>query len=62
MSVGIIVVASWMGFVALFGIVLLGWAVYSGQLDDVESLKYLVFRSDEPEDWPGRGTNEVTRG
>ena len=43
-----------MAFVALFGFALLAWAIYSGQLDDLEDTKYIPFNEREPEDWPGR--------
>lgn len=55
MTLGLQIVAGWMGFVALFGIALLAWATYSGQLDDDES-KYIPLREREPEAWPGRRT------
>ncbi len=48
------VLVGWMAFVALFGFALLGWAIYSGQLDDLEDTKYLVFREEEPLAWPLR--------
>ena len=54
MLVGILVLAGWMAFVALFGFALLAWAIYSGQLDDLEDTKYIPFNEREPEDWPGR--------
>jgi nitrogen fixation-related uncharacterized protein len=54
MLLGIQVVIGWMAFVSLFGFVLLGWAIYSGQLDDLEATKYIPFDEKEPADWPGR--------
>ena len=56
MLLGLQVVAGWMAFVALFGFALLGWAIYSGQLDDLDDTKYIPFNEREPEDWPGRAT------
>lgn len=56
MLFGLQVVVGWMAFVALFGFALLAWAIYSGQLDDVEDMKYIPFDEREPEDWPGRST------
>ena len=53
---GVQIVAGWMGFVALFALATLGWAVYSGQLDDAEALNLIPFNEREPEDWPGRTT------
>lgn len=54
MLVGIQIIAGWMAFVALFGFALLGWAIYSGQLDDLEDTKFIPFNEREPEEWPGR--------
>jgi nitrogen fixation-related uncharacterized protein len=54
MILGLWIVAAWMGFVSAFGIATLGWAVYSGQLDDLEDTKYIPFNEREPEAWPGR--------
>ena len=54
MIFGLQVVAGWMAFVALFGLLLLGWGIYSGQLDDLEQTKYIPFNETEPADWPGR--------
>ena len=56
MPFGLQVVAGWMAFAALFGLALLAWAIYSGQLDDPEYTKHIPFNEREPEDWPGRGT------
>ncbi len=56
MSFGLQIVAGWMGFVAIFGIALLAWAIYSGQLDDAEAVKRIPFNEGEPKDWPGRQT------
>lgn len=56
MLFGLQVVAGWMAFVALFGFALLGWALYSGQLDDLEDTKYIPFNEREPEAWPGRSS------
>ena len=56
MLFGLQVVAGWMAFVALFGFALLGWALYSGQLDDIEDAKYIPFREQEPEEWPNRSS------
>ena len=56
MLLGLQVIAGWMAFVALFGFALLGWALYSGQLDDLDDTKYIPFNEREPEDWPGRST------
>jgi nitrogen fixation-related uncharacterized protein len=58
MLFGLQVVVGWMAFVALFGFATLGWAIYSGQLDDVEEGKYLVFREEEPLAWPGKTSSE----
>ena len=55
MTLGLQIVAGWMGFVAVFGLALLAWAIYSGQLDD-DDAKYIPFREREPEAWPGRRT------
>ena len=54
MMMGLQVLVGWMAFVALFGFALLGWAIYTGQLDDLEDTKYIPFNEREPEDWPGR--------
>jgi hypothetical protein len=54
MLFGLQVVVGWMAFVALFGFALLGWALYSGQLDDIEATKFIPFDEREPEAWPGR--------
>ena len=43
MTLGLQIVAGWMAFVALFGLALLAWAIYSGQLDDAEAIKYIPF-------------------
>jgi nitrogen fixation-related uncharacterized protein len=51
---GVQVTAAWMAFVAFFGFVLLGWGIYSGQLDDLEDTKFIPFQEREPEDWPTR--------
>ena len=59
MSLGIQIVAGWMGFVALFAIALLAWAVYSHQLDDADALRRMPLEEKEPADWPARPT---TRG
>ncbi len=58
MLLGLQVLAGWMAFVALFGFALMGWALYSGQLDDVESISYIPLNEREPEAWPGRATAE----
>jgi nitrogen fixation-related uncharacterized protein len=58
MLFGLQVLVGWMAFVALFGFALLGWAIYSGQLDDLEETKYLVFREEEPAAWPGRVSSD----
>ena len=50
--------AGWMAFVALFGFALMGWAIYSGQLDDVESISRIPLNEREPEGWPGRSPAE----
>ncbi len=54
MPFGLQVLAGWMAFVALFGFALLAWAIYSGQIDDLEDTKYIPFNEREPEPWPGR--------
>jgi nitrogen fixation-related uncharacterized protein len=54
MPFGLQVVVGWMAFVALFGFATLGWAIYSGQLDDLEATKYIPFNESEPAPWPGR--------
>jgi nitrogen fixation-related uncharacterized protein len=60
MLFGLQVVVGWMAFVALFGFALLGWAIYSGQLDDLEDTKYIPFNEREPIAWPdGRISKEV---
>jgi nitrogen fixation-related uncharacterized protein len=56
MSAGLQIVAGWMAFVVFFGLALLAWAVYSGQLDDAEAIKAIPFNEREPESWPGRRT------
>ena len=56
MLFGLQVVIGWMALVALLGFVMLGWAIYSGQLDDLEATKYIPFDEREPEDWPGRAS------
>ena len=57
MTLGLQIVAGWMLFVALFGLGLLAWAIYSGQLDDAEAVLRIPFNEREPEDWPGRPRN-----
>lgn len=52
MTFGLRIVAGWIGFVALFGLALLAWAAYSGQLDG--DANYVPFREREPEAWPDR--------
>jgi nitrogen fixation-related uncharacterized protein len=61
MLIGVQILAGWMAFVVLFGFALLAWAIYSGQLDDLEDTKYIPFNEREPEAWPGRNsaTKEV---
>lgn len=54
MAFGVQALAAWMGFVALFGLALLAWAIYSGQLDDLEQTRYIPFNESEPQEWPGR--------
>ncbi len=54
MSLGIQVVAGWMAFVTLFGLALLAWAVYSGQLDDAVAIKRIPIDEKEPEAWSAR--------
>ena len=54
MTLGLQILAGWMGFVVLFGLATLAWAVYSGQLDDPEAITRIPFNEQEPEDWPGR--------
>ena len=54
MLLGIQVLVGWMAFVALFGFALLAWAIYSGQLDNLEETKFIPFDEREPEGWPGR--------
>jgi hypothetical protein len=54
MPIGLMVVIGWMAFVALFGLVLLGWALRSGQLDELEETRFIPFLEREPEPWPGR--------
>jgi nitrogen fixation-related uncharacterized protein len=56
MTLGLEIVAGWMGFVAIFGLALLAWAIYSGQLDDPEAVLRIPFNEKEPEEWPGRPT------
>lgn len=56
MLFGLQVVVGWMAFVAVFGFALLGWALYSGQLDDMEETRFIPFDEREPQDWPGRST------
>ena len=56
MTLGLQIVAGWMAFVAVFGLALLAWAIYSGQLDDAEAIKRIPFEEKEPEGWPGRTT------
>lgn len=59
MMFGLQVLVGWMGFVALFGFALLAWALYSGQLDDLEDTKYIPFNEAEPAPWPARASREV---
>jgi nitrogen fixation-related uncharacterized protein len=54
MTFGMAVVVGWMAFVVLFAFALLGWAVYSGQLDDVDEIRWIPLREREPEPWPSR--------
>jgi nitrogen fixation-related uncharacterized protein len=54
MPMGLLILSGWMAFVTLFGFALLAWAIYSGQLDDLEETKYIPFDEREPEAWPGR--------
>ena len=54
MILGLQIVVGWMALVALFGLATLGWAIYGGQLDDLEDTKYIPFNEREPEAWPGR--------
>jgi nitrogen fixation-related uncharacterized protein len=54
MMLGLQMLVGWMAFVALFGFALLGWAIYSGQLDDIEATKFIPFDEAEPQDWHGR--------
>jgi cbb3-type cytochrome oxidase maturation protein len=54
MPFGLLVVELWMAFVALFGLVLLGWGLFNGQFDDIEATKWIVLNEREPADWPGR--------
>lgn len=56
MTLGLQIVAGWMAFVVLFGLALLAWAIYSGQLDDPEAVLRIPFNEAEPQDWPGRRT------
>jgi hypothetical protein len=56
MTLGVQIVAGWMAFVALFALGTLAWAIYAGQLDDADYIKYIPFNEKEPEDWPGRQT------
>jgi len=56
---GVQVMADFMAFVALFGFALLAWAIYGGQLDDLEDTKYIPFNERDPEPWPGRASKEV---
>jgi nitrogen fixation-related uncharacterized protein len=58
MLLGLQIVIGWMAFVALFGFTLLGWALYSGQLDDLEATKFIPFEEREPEGWPARPTSK----
>jgi nitrogen fixation-related uncharacterized protein len=54
MPLGLWVVAGWMLFVVVTGVVLLVYAWKSGQFKDVEEPKYRMLEDREPEDWPGR--------
>ena len=54
MPFGLWVVVAWMGFVFLFGVVMLGWGLATGQFDDVEEAKFPMLEDREPEPWPGR--------
>jgi nitrogen fixation-related uncharacterized protein len=54
MPMGLLILSGWMAFVTLFGFATLAWAIYSGQLDDLEETKYIPFNEREPEAWPGR--------
>jgi len=51
MLVGIKVVIGWMAFVTLFGFAMLAWGLHAGQLDDVESTKYIPFEEKDPIGW-----------
>ena len=56
MLIGLQILVGWMAFVALFGFGLLGWAIYTGQLDDLEETRFIPFNESEPEGWAGRKT------
>ena len=58
MLLGLRIVVGWMALVVLFGLVTLGWAVYGGQLDDLEETKYIPFNEKEPVGWPGRDDSD----
>jgi len=57
MPLGLQILVVWMAVVALFGLGTLAWALYSGQLDDMEDAKFIPFREREPEGWPDRGAS-----
>lgn len=54
MIVGLQILVGWMAFVVIFALVTLGWAIYTGQLDEAEDARYIPFSEREPEAWPGR--------
>ena len=54
MTLGIEIVAWWMGFVAVFGLASLAWTIYSGQLDDPDEVNRIPLNEREPEAWAGR--------
>jgi nitrogen fixation-related uncharacterized protein len=54
MVLGLQIVAGWTAFVVTFALVLLAWAVYSGQLDDADALNRIPLNEKEPEGWLGR--------
>ena len=54
MIFGVQVVIGWMAFVALFGFVLLGWGLETGQFDEMEEIRFIPLEEKEPVAWAGR--------
>ena len=54
MPFGMWVVAGWMLFVALTGVVFMIWGWKNGQFKNVEEAKFRMLEDREPEPWPDR--------